>query len=82
MIKRKIVIDEIDHVCSHYSSHSLREETIRLLKRAGAMIDEKKWFTNLYSKGNTGAASIFIMLEELYRTKNLQKGEKDFVSCS
>jgi len=71
----KIVIDKIDHVCSHYSSHSLRLETIRLLKKAGAMVDEEKWFSNLYDKGNTGAASIFIMLEELYRKGNLQKGE-------
>lgn len=73
--QKKIMIDEIDYVCSHYSSHSLREETISLLKKAGAMIDEEKWFSNLYSKGNTGAASIFIMLEELYSKKDLKKGE-------
>jgi len=71
----KIAVDRIDHVCSHYSSHSLREETIRLLKQAGAMIDEDKWFSNLYSKGNTGTASIFIMLEELYRDGRLKSGE-------
>ncbi len=74
--KNKININDIDYVCSHYSSHSLREETINLLKKAGAMIDEEKWFSNLYTKGNTGTASIFIMLEELYRTKDLQKGQK------
>tara|TARA_R110002124_G_scaffold149220_1_gene314922 strand:+ start:59921 stop:61048 length:1128 start_codon:yes stop_codon:yes gene_type:complete len=72
----KIVIDDIDHLCSHYSSHSLREEVIKLLRQSGAMIDENKWFTNLYTKGNTGAASIFIMLEELYREGGLKKGEK------
>jgi 3-oxoacyl-[acyl-carrier-protein] synthase-3 len=74
--KGRIVIDEIDHVCSHYSSHGLRDEIVVLLKQAGAMIDESKWFTNLYSKGNTGAASIFIMLDELYHRGNLSKGEK------
>lgn len=74
--KGRIVIDEIDHVCSHYSSHGLREEIIILLRQAGAMIDESKWFTNLYTKGNTGAASIFIMLEELYHSGKLKKGEK------
>jgi 3-oxoacyl-[acyl-carrier-protein] synthase III len=74
--KGRIVIDEIDHVCSHYSSHGLREEIIVLLTQAGAMIDESKWFTNLYTKGNTGSASIFIMLEELHREGNLKKGEK------
>ena len=73
--KGQIVIDKIDHVCSHYSSHSLREEVISLLKQAGAMIDEDKWFTNLYAKGNTGTASIFIMLDELYHSGKLKKGE-------
>lgn len=72
----KIVIDDIDHLCSHYSSHSLREEVISLLKKSGAMIDEEKWFSNLYTKGNTGAASIFIMLEELYREGGLKAGER------
>ncbi|MFZ4762239.1 MAG: 3-oxoacyl-[acyl-carrier-protein] synthase III C-terminal domain-containing protein [Alphaproteobacteria bacterium] len=71
----KITIATIDHVCSHYSSHSLRLEAITLLKKAGAMIDEEKWFSNLASKGNTGTASIFIILEELYHSGRLQKGE-------
>jgi 3-oxoacyl-[acyl-carrier-protein] synthase-3 len=73
--KGKIWIENVHHVCSHYSAHSLREETFELLQKAGAMIPEEKWFSNLYTKGNTGAASIFIMLEELYRTGNLKKGE-------
>ena len=56
-------------------------ESLVLLKQAGAMIDENKWFTNLYTRGNTGTASIFIMLEELYREGNLKKGEKFFAMC-
>lgn len=72
----KIVIDEIDHLCSHYSSHSLREEAVEALRAAGALIDEEKWFSNLYTCGNTGTASIFIMLEEFCRAKNPKKGEK------
>ena len=71
----KIEVDKIDYLCSHYSSHSLREEAVRLLKTTGAMIDEEKWFTNLPSKGNTGTASIFIMLEEFARTQDLCAGQ-------
>jgi 3-oxoacyl-[acyl-carrier-protein] synthase-3 len=71
-----IRIPEIDHVVSHYSSHSLREEVVKLLTAAGAMIDERKWFSNLATKGNTGAASIFILLEELYRSGALKSGEQ------
>jgi len=71
----KIAADDVDYLCSHYSSHSLREEAVRLLETTGAMIDEDRWFSNLPSKGNTGTASIFVILEELYRTKDLKKGE-------
>ena len=66
---------------SHYSSHSLREEVIALLKSAGAMIDEEKWFSNLSTKGNTGTASIFILLEELYYSGRVRQGEKYYVMC-
>lgn len=74
--KGKIVVDEIDWFLAHYSSHSLRNEMVRLLEKTGGMIPEEKWFTNLYSKGNTGSASLFIMLEELLYEKDLKKGEK------
>lgn len=74
--QNKIIPDEIDYFCSHYSSHSLREEAIALLEKTNAMIDEDKWFSNLYDKGNTGSASIFIILDELLKTKNLYHGQK------
>ncbi|GGD01145.1 hypothetical protein GCM10011342_07660 [Aquisalinus flavus] len=71
-----IVPSAVDHVLCHYSAHSLREEIIRLMKAAGAMIDEEKWFTNLYSKGNTGSAALFIMLEEFMARGGYRPGEK------
>jgi 3-oxoacyl-[acyl-carrier-protein] synthase-3 len=73
--KGRIDIARVDHVCSHYSSHALREDVMALLRKAGAMIPEEKWFTNLYSKGNTGTASILIMLEELFYGGCLKPGE-------
>lgn len=33
----------------------------------------KKWFTNLSYVGNVGAASIFIMLDELFNSSKLKK---------
>lgn len=71
----KIVAGGFDHFCSHYSSHSLREEALDLLRKTGAMIEENIWFSNLYTKGNTGSASIFIMLEDLFNSGTLKKGE-------
>jgi len=72
----RIVIDEIDHVCCHYSSQSLRDETVKLLAAAGALIPQEKWFSNLTTRGNVGAASIFVLLEELTRVRPLEKGQK------
>jgi len=72
----KIILKDVDHVCCHYSSYSLREEATKLLEKAGVMIDEQKWFSNLSTKGNTGTASIFILLEELYHSGKVRKGEK------
>lgn len=72
----RIVIDEIDHVCCHYSSQSLRDETMKLLAAAGALIPPEKWFSNLTTRGNVGAASIFVLLEELVRVRPLRTGQK------
>ncbi|MGO4376356.1 3-oxoacyl-[acyl-carrier-protein] synthase III C-terminal domain-containing protein, partial [Paenibacillus sp. MCAF20] len=60
----------------HYSSHFFRDEIFRLLKLGGLTIPEEKWFTNLYTRGNTGAASIYIMLEELLGSGKLSPGER------
>lgn len=67
---------EIDWFVCHYSSHVFRSKIIQLLEKGGAMIPEERWFTNLYTKGNTGAASIFIMLEELFNSGKLRAGQK------
>src|SRR5215469_453665 len=67
---------EIDHLLCHYSAQSLREEIVSLLKSTEAMIPEEKWFSNLPSVGNVGAASIWIMLEEFLRERRPKAGEK------
>ncbi len=71
--------EKIDHVVSHYSSESLKAEVVKLLTKAGVMIDEEKWFSNLTYKGNTGSASIFILLNELFYSGKLKVG--DSVLC-
>lgn len=74
--ENKFAPDEIDWFVCHYSSHVFRSKIIELLEKGNAMIPEERWFTNLYTKGNTGAASIFIMLEELFNSGKLKKGQK------
>ncbi len=67
---------EIDWMVCHYSSHVFRGMIFELLEKGGGMIPAERWFTNLYAKGNTGAASVFIMLEELFNEGQLKAGQK------
>ncbi|MEJ2527710.1 MAG: 3-oxoacyl-[acyl-carrier-protein] synthase III C-terminal domain-containing protein, partial [Sulfurovaceae bacterium] len=46
------------------------------LEKIGFAIPQEKWFTNLTSKGNTGSASIYIILDEIFNSDRLKKGEK------
>lgn len=74
--QNKFAPTDIDWFVCHYSSHVFRSKIIELLEKGNAMIPEERWFTNLYEKGNTGAASIFIMLEELFNSGKLRAGQK------
>jgi 3-oxoacyl-[acyl-carrier-protein] synthase-3 len=66
----------VDHFLCHYSSHHFRGKIAELLRMSGASIAEERWFTNLYTRGNTGAASILIMLDEFLRDGRARAGEK------
>jgi 3-oxoacyl-[acyl-carrier-protein] synthase-3 len=68
--------EEVDWMVCHYSSHIFRGRIFELLEKGGGQIPEQRWFTNLYSKGNTGSASIFVMLEELFNEDKLQAGQR------
>jgi 3-oxoacyl-[acyl-carrier-protein] synthase III len=59
----------INHFLCHYSSERFKPLMANLMEEAGIAINADKWFSNLSSKGNTGAASIFIMLDEFLKTK-------------
>ena len=73
--KRALAAEKIDYFLPHYSSLFFREKVQAGLQRAGLDIPFTRWFTNLASKGNTGSASIYIMLDELFRSGKLQRGE-------
>jgi len=68
--------ETIDWFLPHYSSDYFRDDLHRRMGKIGFAIPTERWFTNLSSKGNTGSASIYIMLEELFHSGQLKKGEK------
>ena len=67
---------EIDWFLPHYSSDFFREKVGSGMRLAGCEIHQDKWFSNLSTKGNTGSASIYIILEELFHSERLQKGQR------
>jgi len=76
MARRDMEAGDFDFFLPHYSSHYFRERLFKAMEKTGFCIPYDKWFTNLYTKGNTGSASIFIMLDEFVKTRDLQPGEK------
>jgi len=68
--------EDIDWFLPHYSSGYFRDKLYDSIKKVGCDIPQEKWFTNLTTKGNTGSASIYIILEELFNSGKLKKGEK------
>ncbi len=68
--------NEIDWYLPHYSSGYFRDKLYDSMVKVGCDIAQDKWFTNLPTKGNTGSASIYVILEELFNSGKLKKGEK------
>ncbi len=74
--KHGLKVEDIDWFLPHYSSGFFRDKVAAGLENIGFSIAQEKWFTNLASKGNTGSASIYIILEEFMRTFKLENGQK------
>ncbi|MGE8496656.1 MAG: beta-ketoacyl-ACP synthase III [Pseudomonas sp.] len=76
MARRELRVADIDWFLPHYSSEFFREPLAAGLANVDLPIPMDRWFTNLTSKGNTGAASIFIILDELFNGGRLHKGQR------
>ncbi len=68
--------EAICYFLPHYSSGYFRDKVYEGMKAADCDIAQEKWFTNLPYKGNTGSASIYVILEELFHSGKLKVGEK------
>ena len=74
--RRGVKTTEIDHFLPHISSDFFRGKIYDMVEIYGGGIPYEKWFINLYSVGNVGAASIFLMINEIFHSGKLKKGEK------
>ncbi|MCK9400133.1 MAG: beta-ketoacyl-ACP synthase III [Bacteroidales bacterium] len=74
--RRNINLDEIDYLLPHISSEYFRYRIDADSLEKGVHIPQEKWFTNLVRLGNVGAASIYFMMEEIFHSGLLKKGQK------
>lgn len=74
--KRNLKADRVDWFLPHYSSDYFKDKVFKAMEEIGFTIPYEKWFTNLAYKGNTGSASIYVILEELFHSGKLKRGEK------
>jgi 3-oxoacyl-[acyl-carrier-protein] synthase-3 len=66
----------VDHFLCHYSSEKFRGVVDELMVAAGLSIPQERWYSNLTWRGNTGSASIFVMLADFLRERDVQPGQR------
>jgi len=77
--KYNFTTEEIDYFLPHMSSEFFRNKIEEEAEKVGCPLPQYKWFTNLTKFGNVGAASAFLMMEELFNSGKLKKGDQILV---
>ncbi|HEA19586.1 MAG TPA: StlD/DarB family beta-ketosynthase [Pricia antarctica] len=73
--KHDISPDDVDYYLPHISSFYFKQGLYDEMVAQGIEMPWHKWFLNLEHVGNVGAASIYLMLEELVGSGKLKKGD-------
>jgi 3-oxoacyl-[acyl-carrier-protein] synthase-3 len=76
MDRRGLTSNDVDYFLPHISSDFFKSKIYDLVEYYGGGIPYEKWFINLYTVGNVGAASVYLMINELFHSGRLKKGEK------
>ncbi|MFT3945545.1 MAG: beta-ketoacyl-ACP synthase III [Agriterribacter sp.] len=71
-----ITPDDITYYMPHMSSNFFKDKIYQEHVKNGIEIPYEKWFVNLSKVGNVGAASVYFMVDELYHSGKLKKGDK------
>jgi 3-oxoacyl-[acyl-carrier-protein] synthase-3 len=74
--KHNIKADQIDYFLPHMSSEFFKDKIYQQLIVNETGIEYDKWFVNLSQVGNVGAASIYLMVDELFHSGKLKFGDK------
>lgn len=76
LAKHQLNVNEIDYFLPHLSSEFFKEKIYNKLVENGTTIPYDKWFINLSQVGNVGSASAYLMVNELFKSGKLKKGQK------
>ena len=76
MHTRGLTPANVDWFLPHMSSEYFRRPITDCMASTGFTVPQERWFTNLHTKGNTGSAAIYIMLDELFKSGKLKAGER------
>lgn len=68
--------DDVTWFVPHYSSEYFRPKLHAAMTENGFAIPPERWFSNLHSTGNIGAASMYILLDELFYSGRLRRGDR------
>jgi 3-oxoacyl-[acyl-carrier-protein] synthase-3 len=74
--RKGLTADDIDYFLPHISSEFFKTKIYDLIDIYGGGVPYEKWFMNLSKVGNVGAASVFLMIDELFNSGRLKKGDK------
>lgn len=71
-----LTVDDVDYFLPHMSSEFFRSKIFEVMAVLGSHVPYERWFVNLTSIGNVGAASAYFMVHELFKSSKLKKGER------
>jgi len=74
--RRHLAPQDVTWFLPHYSSEYFRPRLHAAMVENGFDIPQERWFTNLATKGNIGSASMYAILEDLFYSGRLNRGDR------
>lgn len=74
--KFNLTAADVDFFLPHMSSHFFEDKIYKQLADNNMEITKDKWYSNLATHGNVGAGSIYMMVDQLFISGKLKKGDR------
>ncbi len=79
LAKHNVTMDSYNYFLPHLSSMFFKDKIYEMMEETGLKIPLEKWVLNLDRIGNIGSASAFFLIDELFHSGRLKKGERILV---